>query len=80
MPRLESDVEGNGRPSRQAIILLQIDRLAGNFLHIECPQHARDGEPDLAFSYNHAGTDAAAAKVAVYVSLLLSGKNEKREN
>jgi hypothetical protein len=80
MPRLESDMERNRRPSGQAIILLQIDRLAGNFLHVECPQHARDGEPDLTFRYDHARTDAAPVNIAAYVSLTLSRNNQDREN
>jgi hypothetical protein len=80
MPRLESDMERHRRPSGQAIILLQIDWLSGNFLHVECPQHARDGEPDLTFRYDHARTDAAPVNIAAYVSQMFSRINTHREN
>lgn len=60
MPRLQSDSERHRRAAREPIVFAQVDRLAGDFVHVEGPQHAGDGEPDLALGDDHAGADAAA--------------------
>lgn len=41
------------------IILDEIDRLAGDLGHVECPEHTSDGQPDLTLCDDHARTDAA---------------------
>ena len=60
MSRGQADLEGHGRAPRQAIVLLEIDRLFRDLLHVESPQEAGDGEPDLALGDDHARADTAA--------------------
>lgn len=41
------DTEGHGRTARETVVLLQIDRLLGQLLHVECPEEAGDSQEDL---------------------------------
>ena len=69
MPDLDLDPERRRAAPAQAIILVQIDGLVGQFLQIEGPEQARDGEEDLALGDLHAGADAAAIRRKKRVSV-----------
>jgi len=53
------DAEGNGGAARETIVLLEIDGFVWDLLHLEGPEHARDGEPHLALSDPHTRADTA---------------------
>ena len=63
--RSDPDPEGHRRSTRLAVVLPEVDRLAGDLAHVERPEHARDGEPDLALGDDLPGAYAAAVDGAV---------------
>ena len=59
MTRRHLDAEGHRRTTGETIVLLKINGLVGQFLHIEGPEEAGDGEEDLLFGKRDSGADAA---------------------
>jgi hypothetical protein len=64
--RFEENFERNGRTPREAIVFLQIDRLAGQLMHVKRPEHVRNRQPDLAFGDNHSRADPTAEEPELY--------------
>ncbi len=52
----------DGRPPREAVVLVQVDPLIRQLRHLERPEEVRDGEEDLALGERHARADATAVK------------------
>lgn len=54
------DTEGHGRAARETIVLLQVDRLVGELLHVEGPQETSNGEEDLLLGERDTRADTTA--------------------
>ncbi len=63
MARSNFDAERHRRASRKTIVLFEIDSLSRNFVHLECPEHACDGEEHLPFGDPHPRANAAATEL-----------------
>ena len=60
VPRGHANAERDGRATRQTVVLLEVDGLLRQLLHVECPQQASDSEEDLLLSKSDTRADAAA--------------------
>ena len=76
--RSDPDPKRHRRATRLAVVLPEVDRLARDLAHVECPEHARDGEPDLALGDDLPGADAAAVDGAVSEHLRAWQRGEGR--
>lgn len=45
--------------SREAIVLLQVNGLIWNLVHVKCPEHTRDTEPNLSPRNKHSRANTA---------------------
>lgn len=58
VPRCHFDAEGHRRATREAIVLVEIDRFVWQLLHVKCPEEAGNSEEYLLLSKRDTRADA----------------------